>query len=262
MVSAVLLDIDGVLTTSWQALPGAVQTIDWLKEHGIDFRLVTNTSSRTRREIVGLLADSGMAVDSSQVVTAVTSAARYLGENHPGSGCLVLNEGGDLSEDLEGVSEGEAATADVVLLGGAGPSIGYDELNMVFRRALDGVPVVALHRNTRYQTDDGPVLDMGAFVVGLEEAADMEVTVVGKPAADFFATALRDLHAEARDVVMVGDDIVSDVLGAQATGMTGVLVRTGKFRPSDLDRDDSPDHVIDNIGQLPALLRRLETGPR
>ena len=48
-----------------------------------------------------------------------------------------------------------------------------------FKLALDGVPLVALHRNTRFQTADGPALDMGAFVVGLEAAAGIEVTVVG-----------------------------------------------------------------------------------
>jgi ribonucleotide monophosphatase NagD (HAD superfamily) len=62
---------------------------------------------------------------------------------------------------------------------------------------------------------------------------------------------------------MVGDDINSDVLGSQAVGMTGVLVRTGKFRPSDLDLDGTgPDHVIDDIGQLPQLLRQLQAGGR
>jgi ribonucleotide monophosphatase NagD (HAD superfamily) len=56
---------------------------------------------------------------------------------------------------------------------------------------------------------------------------------------------------------MVGDDIDSDVLGAQAVGITGVLVRTGKFRPSDLKGRARPDHVIEDIGRLPALLRGL-----
>ena len=46
-----LLDVDGVLTVSWHALPGAVETIGWLRERDLDFRLVTNTSSRSRRQI-------------------------------------------------------------------------------------------------------------------------------------------------------------------------------------------------------------------
>jgi HAD superfamily hydrolase (TIGR01458 family) len=257
MASGVLLDIDGVLTVSWEPLPGAVETIGWLQRQGIELRLLTNTSSKSRREIACLLAEAGMPVDVTRILTAVTSAARYLGDTYPGVRCLFLNEG-DVREDLDGVELVDSGSAGAVLLGGAGPSVGYAELDAAFKLAVGGAPVVALHRNTRYQTAAGPALDMGAFIVGLEAAADIEITIVGKPAEAFFQAALADLGVTATETVMVGDDIGADVLGAQRTGMTGVLVKTGKFRPSDLDIGTrQPDHVIDDIGQLPDLLQRL-----
>lgn len=257
MGNAVMLDIDGVLVVSWEPLPGAIAAFEWLRDRGIPLRLVTNTSSRTRRQIAERLVDAGFRVDLDEVITAVSGAARYLSEHHPNARCLVVNEG-DLEEDLVGVETTGAGSAEVVLLGGAGPSVGYPELDAVFKLALDGVPVIALHRNTKFQTADGPALDMGAFVVGLEAAAGIEIEVVGKPAAAFYQAALADLDAVAGDTLMVGDDLVSDVLGAQAVGVTGVLVRTGKFRPSDLDgAPGRPDHVIDDIGGFPALFERL-----
>ena len=260
MVGGVLLDVDGVLTVSWVALPDAAATIGRLRDTNMAFRLVTNTSSKSRRQISRLLGDAGMPVDDGHIVTAVTSAARLLNDRYPGRQCLVVNEG-DLGDDLEEVDTvglDGAAGAGVVLLGGAGPAVGYAELNTVFRLASDGVPVVALHRNTRFQTADGPALDMGAFIIALEAAADIEVTVVGKPAPEFYAAALADLGVDAADAVMVGDDIVSDVVGAQDCGLTGVLVRTGKFRDADLHRGHGrPDHIIDGIGDLPDLLDRL-----
>jgi HAD superfamily hydrolase (TIGR01458 family) len=254
MERSVLLDIDGVLTVSWRPLPGAVETIQWLKREDVDFRLVTNTSSKSRRQIAALLAGAGMEVDASKIQTAVTSAARHIVENYPGEGCLVVNEG-DLEEDLHGVDLVDARSAGVVLLGGAGPSTGYLELDAAFKLAVGGKPIVALHRNTRFQTEHGPALDMGAFIVGLDAAAGVEIPIVGKPAPAFFNAALAALGSSPADTVMVGDDITSDVLGAQAVGITGVLVRTGKFRPADLlGSDGRPDHVLDGIGQLPALL--------
>jgi HAD superfamily hydrolase (TIGR01458 family) len=255
MAEGVLLDIDGVLTVSWEPLAGAIETVQWLTTEGVEFRLVTNTSSRTRREIATLLARAGMEVEERQILTAVTSAACYLADSYGGVGCFVVNEG-DLHEDLKGVEIVDAHSAGVVLLGGAGPSVGYEDLNAVFRLAMNGVPIIALHRNIRYQTVDGPALDMGALIVGLEAAADVEITVVGKPAPAFFAAAVGDLGVSAERVVMVGDDIHADVLGAQDAGISGVLVRTGKFRPSDLEgNDEEPDYVLDGIGELPALLR-------
>jgi ribonucleotide monophosphatase NagD (HAD superfamily) len=54
---------------------------------------------------------------------------------------------------------------------------------------------------------------------------------------------------------MVGDDIVNDILGAQAAGLTGILVRTGKYRAGDEARDDGrPDHVLESVADVPAFL--------
>ncbi len=197
-----------------------------------------------------------MEVDTSQIVTAVSSAARYLSETYPGRGCFLVNDG-SLADDLEGVERVDPTSAGVVLLGGAGPGVGYAELNAAFRLAMEGVPLVALHRNTRFATADGPSLDMGAFIVGIELAASVEIPVVGKPAPTFFRSALADLGVGADEAVMVGDDIDADVLGSQSIGITGVLVRTGKFRPSDLERSTPPNLVIESVAALPELLSRL-----
>jgi HAD superfamily hydrolase (TIGR01458 family) len=254
MATNLLLDIDGVLTVSWRPLPGAVETLQWLQGQGIAFGLVTNTSSKPRREIAAILNDVGIEVSPPQIYTAVTSAAQFLGTRYPGANCLVINEG-SLDEDLVGVETADSGSPDVVLLGGAGASIGYRELDWVFKLAANGVPVVGLHRNTRFQTADGLALDMGAFIIGLEAAAGIEIPVVGKPSAEFFLTALLDLGAEATGTIMVGDDIDSDVRGGQAVGMTGVLVKTGKYRESDLDTEgQSPDYLIEGIGHLPEVL--------
>ena len=254
MARTVLLDIDGVLTISWKALPGAAQTLRWLRNEGIGIGLVTNTSSKSRREIAGTLTEEGIDVDVPEIFTAVSSAARYLTTRCPAARCLVINEG-SLEDDLTGVDIVGPDSPSVVLLGGAGPEIGYGELDAVFKLAAGGVPIVALHRNTRFQTAEGPALDMGAFIVGLEAAAGIEIPVVGKPAPEFFRAALLELGTESNEVIIVGDDIDSDVRGGQAVGMTGVLVKTGKYRPSDLATEGAaPDHLIEGIRQLPELL--------
>jgi HAD superfamily hydrolase (TIGR01458 family) len=260
MAKAVLLDIDGVLTTSWQPLPGAVETIRWLKEKGLDFRLLTNSSSRTRRSIAELLGQCSMAVDESKILTAVTSAGLYIGGHGWGPSCLLLNEG-DITGDLEGLTVTGADSADVVLLGGAGPSMGYGDFDAAFTLALKGLPVVGLHRNLRYRTADGLALDMGAFLIGLEAAAGIQIPIVGKPSASFFHAALDQLGVPPTDVVVVGDDIEADVLGAQGVGATGVLVKTGKFHASDLEGSTRrPDHVIDDVGQLRLLFEEMSWG--
>jgi HAD superfamily hydrolase (TIGR01458 family) len=257
-VRAVLLDIDGVLTVSWQPVAGAVAAVEWLRAAGFPLALVTNTTSRTRQSMADTLRAAGFPVGADDIVTAPTVAAAYLRERYPGARCLLLNSG-DIGADLAGISlVGTDATAvDVVLVGGAGPEFSYDALNTAFRHLQAGARLVAMSRALYWQTSAGLQLDSGVFVAGLEQAAHTEAEVVGKPAAAFFASVLTRLRAPAADAVMVGDDIDVDVLAAQRAGLTGVLVRTGKYQASvHAAATTPPDHVLDSVADLPALLRR------
>ncbi len=249
-----LLDIDGVLAVSWEALPGAVETLAWLRAENVPFRLITNTTTHTRADLASTLRDAGFEVDASEIVTAVVATATYLREHHPGARVFLLTDG-DARADLEGVELVEDR-ADVVVLGGASDDFSYRTLNHVFQMLMDGAKLVGMHRNLYWKTDEGWQLDGGAYIAGLEEATGRPAVICGKPSAAYFASALAMLGVPAQRTAMVGDDLENDVLGAQAAGLTGVLVRTGKFRPEDLERaDGAPDLELDSIAELPGLLR-------
>lgn len=251
---ALLIDIDGVLTVSWAPLAGAVDALRAVRAHGPPFALITNTTSRTRRRIAAGLADAGFPVEADDVLTAPAAAAAYLREHRPDARCLLLNSG-DIAEDLDGVNL-VTDHPDVILTGGAGPEFDYVTLNRVFGHLQRGAELLSMHANLFWRTSEGLALDTGAFLLGLEEAAKTRAKVLGKPAKAFFDTALRRLGSEARHTVMVGDDVESDVLGAQQHGLVGVLVRTGKFLPEHEEGIDGrrPDHVIDSVADLPRLL--------
>jgi len=249
----VLLDIDGVLAVSWVALPGAIETLEWLREQAVPFRLVTNTTTYTRAELARTLSDAGIAVSPGEIVTAVAATAAYLRKAHPGARAFVLSDG-DARADLEGVELVDEG-AGVVVLGGAYEGFDYPTINRVFQMLMDGAALVAMHRNLYWRTSEGWQLDSGAYVSGLEEATGRPAAICGKPAEAYFSSALEQIGVPAGQAAMVGDDLVNDVLGAQAVGLSGVLVRTGKFRAQDLERaGGSPDVVLDSIADLPNLL--------
>jgi len=250
--AGVLLDIDGVLTISWEEIPGASAAVEELRRRGIPYRLLTNTTTHTRTELAKTLEGAGISVRPEEVVTAVVGAAAYLREKHPGARCFLLSDG-DATEDLEGV-ELVQDDPDVVLIGGASDDFSYRNVDRAFRRLVGGASLVAMHRNLYWRTSDGLQLDAGAYVRGLEEAADVEAVVVGKPAPTFFLAALGEIGVSPESAWMVGDDVENDVRGAQRLGMTGVQVRTGKFRERDLSDGAPPTHVIGSIADLPALL--------
>ena len=252
-IDGVLLDVDGVLTVSWEPLPGAVETLAWLRAHEFPFRLVTNTTTHTRAALAETLSDAGLHVAPNEIVTAVVATARYLMKAHPGATVFLLSDG-SARADLEGVRLVDAgATADVVVIGGAFEGFDYPTMNRVFRMLMDGASLVAMHRNLYWRTTDGWQLDGGAYVAGLEEAAGTRAVVCGKPAEAHFAAALAELGVRADRAAMVGDDMVNDVLGAQAAGLMGVLMRSGKFHEQDLV-SGAPDVELRSIAELPNLL--------
>ena len=259
-IRAVLIDIDGVLTVSWKPLPGAVRALRQLRADGYPVGLITNTTSRTRASIAGTLAAAGFRVVTDDIITAPVIAAAYLREHYPGARCLLLNSG-DIDEDLAGLDlarQSGRSAVDVVVIGGAGPEFSYQALNQAFSHLQRGARLVAMHRGLYWRTSEGLQLDTGAFLAGLEQAAAVQAEVIGKPAAAFFATALAHLGADPTHTLMTGDDIETDVLAAQRQGITGVLVKTGKYLPRTHDTaSGTPDYVLDSFADLPALLLQL-----
>ena len=103
-----------------------------------------------------------------------------------------------------------------------------------------------------WQAEDGLRLDTAPFVAALENATRRKALVFGKPAEAFFAAAVAKLALPPEEVLMVGDDVDVDVTGAQKAGLKGALVRTGKFRPANLEGAFHPDFVLDSVAALPS----------
>jgi len=248
--------MDGVLVTSWRAIPGAVEALATLRAQDIPFRLITNTTTHSRRELAATLAGAGLEVRADEIVTAVVATAEYLHVHHPDAAVFLLSDG-DPREDLEGIRlvEDAAEEADVVVLGGASDAFSYDTIGRIFRMLMGGAALVGMHRNMYWRTHHRLELDAGMYLAGLEAATGVEATVCGKPAPAFFGAALALLGSPADRTLMVGDDVENDVLGAQRAGLQGALVRTGKFLPADLGRG-ALDHVLASIADLPGLLAR------
>ncbi|MCK0090255.1 HAD-IIA family hydrolase [Rhodococcus sp. HNM0563] len=255
-VAGVLFDIEGVIVTSWKPVPGAAEVLAGLREDGVARAFLTNTTSRTCAEIAATLSDLGMPVEPSEIVTAASLTAEYLKQTYPGRRCWVLNDG-NVDADLDGVERDEDEP-EVVVLGGAGEMFTHRTLSRVAELMLDGVPVVAMHRAASWQGTDGLHLDTGAYLAGLEELAGQSVVAVGKPSMQGFLAAADIMDVDPSRMVVVGDDLYGEVLPGQRLGMTGVLVRTGKFRQSVLELAvDRPDHVLDSVADLPELLRAV-----
>lgn len=255
---ALLIDLDGVVYRGEQPIAGAAEAIRWLGEHEVPHLFVTNTTSRPREALVEKLAGFGIEVGAGNIQAPPDAAAAWLRER----GCrrlmlLVPEATRTAFADFEAVDEVSAeagdGSVDAVVVGDLGPEWTFERLNGAFRCLMrEPAPhLIALGMTRYWRAPDGLRLDTAPFVMALAHASGVEPTVLGKPAQAFFDTALGRLGTTASQAAMIGDDIRADVGGAQAAGLGGILVRTGKFREEDLGGDIEPDLIIGSIAELP-----------
>ena len=249
--------MDGVLHVSGTPIAGAPAAVRRLRDDGHRIRFVTNSTTRSRSQLAEQMREMGIDLTDDELQTTGGVASQALA----GKRVLALTMPGIL-EDLEGLQL-VGMNVDAVLIGGAdegeetGRIFSYLNLNRAFHELEGGAGLYCLHKNKWWQTGDGPRLDTGAFVAGLEYAADIEATVLGKPSTAYFAAALEALDADPGLTWMIGDDLEGDIVGGQKHGMRTVLVRTGKFRPDEVERSGiQADGIISSIAQLPDWLER------
>ena len=255
IVRVLLIDIDGTLVSKGELIPGADQAVEALRETGFRLKFLTNTDSRDADTLADELTKLGLTVSVSEIVTAIDAAYHYIARKGPGR-CYCL-----MPKQLAGrfyslyPEEGEVR---YVVVGDPRETTHYTNLNHAFRYVLSGAEIVAAQRGRFFISQDGYQLDTGPVVALLEYATGKQATLVGKPEKAFFDGATSDLDVPPEQVVVVGDDVTSDILGAAAAGMRSVLTRTGKYAAQrDLPITSGPDWTINSIADLPALVEQM-----
>lgn len=251
-VGGCLFDLDGTVYQAGRLISGAKETLNRLRAAEVPYRFVTNTTRKPRREVLAHLTELGIDASEDECLTAPIAAAAWLRAREAQRILPLLHE--PTIEDLAGFTI-DRETPEYVVVGDLGEAWGFAVLDEAFRALMRGAELVAIQKNRYWRRDDQLSLDAGAFVAGLEYAAGLEAHVVGKPSPDFFHTAAALMGLPPNRVVMVGDDIESDVAGARAAGLKGVTVRTGKYQPEDEEQARrTSDAVLDSIADLPDWL--------
>ena len=246
----ILFDLDGVVYNSETPIEGAAEVIAWARRERIPFLFVTNTTSRPRETLVRKLESFGIPASAEDIWTPSVAANLWLSQRGISPAALFVPPATAAEfRDIALADEGAKA----VVIGDLGRGWDFGTLNRAFRllHADPETILVALGMTRYWMSPTGPSLDVAPFVAALEHAAERRAVVLGKPSREFFEAAARKLGLPAADLLMIGDDIRADVEGAQLAGLQGAIVKTGKFRPADLEQGVRPEAVLNSIADLP-----------
>jgi HAD superfamily hydrolase (TIGR01458 family) len=251
-IRGILFDLDGVLYIGANVIGGAIAAITDIKQRGYRCRFVTNTSTLSSASLHKKLTGLGFDIGEHEIISATRAALIYLQQFDDTVCHLLLSD--DVKQDFQHFKQSDSK-ADFVIIGDIGDAWSYPLLNNVFKLLMNGAQLIAIHKNRFWQTEQGLQMDIGAFITGLEYASQKQATIIGKPSPDFFRAALTELDLAPQQVAIIGDDIDSDIGGGQSAGLTGILVKTGKYRKAYADNSPViPNLTLASVAELPQYL--------
>ena len=253
-VQGVIFDIDGVLEYQGRVYPGAVETITHLKAKGIAVRFLTNSTLKSRVSCAQKLRASGFAAEDHEVITASYATAHYLRALKPRSIWVLLEREG--LDEFKGFVQDEQ-NPEYVVIGDNRNRFDFDHMNRALRLIFQGAKLIGMIDELIDESLGDLELNVGSWVRMLETASGVKALYIGKPNPYAFEITLETMSVPKEAVIMVGDRVLSDILGAQRAGIRSVLVKTGEFSKEDLNAGIQPDYSIDSIA---SLLEALQIG--
>ena len=256
-----LIDMDGVLYRGAQLIAGADYFIQQLRTRQIPFRLLTNNSQRTRRDVVAKLDRMGIAVEEDHIFTSAMATARFLGRQTPGGTAFVIGEGGLLTALHQNGYAVVDHEPDYVVVG-EGRTFNLELVEAAVRMILGGAKLVATNLDPSCPTQNGLRPGCGALVAMLEIATGVKAFSVGKPSPVMMRAARKELGLATEETTIIGDTMETDILGGVQLGFHSVLVLSGGTRQQDLQHYAyGPEFVMDSLAEFSELLERTGWQP-
>lgn len=246
-----LLDMDGVIYRGSELIPGASEFVSRLRNLNIPYRFLTNNSQRARRDVALKLRRLGIEASEDDVFTCAMATARFLASQKPGGTAYVIGEHGlaaALHRNGYSVVDDEA---DFVVVG-EGRTLTFEMIERGVRLVEKGARLIATNLDPNCPTEHGIRPGCGAIVAMIERATGVEAFSVGKPSPIMMRAARKEMGLRTDEIVMVGDTMDTDILGAVQMGYRSVLVLSGGTRREDLGKFAyQPDLVVDHVGMIP-----------
>jgi 4-nitrophenyl phosphatase len=252
-----LLDLDGTFYLGDRLLPGALEFMDVLKGRGLDFVFLSNNSSMHRRHYADKIRKLGFEITDEKIITSSEATARYILKERPGAKVHIVGTPA-LQETFEGFGiQLTEDRPDLVVLG-FDTTLTYKKLWVLCDLVREGVPYIATHHDFNCPIQGGYMPDIGAMIAFVEASTGRRPDIiVGKPHRPMLEAIEVKVGVPVEAMCMVGDRLYTDIaLGKH--GLITVMVLSGEARREDLrDSEFQPDYVLENLGELAALLQSI-----
>lgn len=230
-----LLDLDGVVYVGPTGIPGAPEALAAARQAGMRLAFVTNNASRTPQAVAELLRGLGVQADPGEVVTSSQAACHVLAEKLPAGAKVLVVGGAGLRQEaadrgFEVVTGADDEPAAVVQ--GYGADVGWRDLAEATVAVRRGAWWVATNLDATVPSERGPLPGNGTLVGAVRIASGVTPLSTGKPDPAMHRESVE--RSGARNPIVVGDRLDTDIEGASRVGCDSLLVLTGVTTAADL----------------------------
>jgi NagD protein len=249
-----LTDMDGVLVHENQALPGAAEFLDRLKDKQRPFLVLTNNSIYTPRDLSARLSRAGLQVPEQSIWTSALATATFLADQLPNGSAYVIGEAGLTTALYEVGYTLTDADPDFVVLGET-RTYSFEAITRAIRLIAAGARFIATNPDVTGPSAEGPLPATGSVAALITKATGKEPYFIGKPNPMMFRSALNRIEAHSENTAMVGDRMDTDVVAGIEAGLETILVLTGSTGADEVERYPfRPSRVLPSIAEVIELI--------
>lgn len=248
----VILDLEGTLLSSGSAIDGSIEFLNYLISSNIPFKIITNTVSKLPSDLSNIFSALGVKISKKNFINPITVLNKFLTEQNTTSFYFVGSS--SLLNSLNLNSAFIDVPDYVVLCDFEYIACDYQLLNRIFTFLNNGSKLITMSNSQYYLSKNGPKLDTGAFTKLFEIVTGKEAILFGKPSPIIYAEAAKEMDLKSNELIAIGDDVLTDIVGANEFGAYSVLVKSGKYKYGD-EEMLKPDMIIGNLLELLPLLK-------
>lgn len=244
---AYLIDLDGTMYRGNQVIKEAPEFIRWLKEKEIPFLFLTNNSSMTPEQISKKLNKMGIEAEPTHVYTTSMASAELIPTDENKTRVYAIGEEGLLTALVhKGCVLTDEDPSYVVL--GIDRNFSYEKMMKASLAIQKGAKFLSTNSDRAIPTEKGLVPGNGALTAAISIASGQIPQFIGKPEAIFVELALKKLGCFPQDVLLVGDNLHTDIAAGVNAQVDTLLVYTGITRPEDLIRGEiQPTYTVSHL---------------
>ena len=246
-----ICDMDGVIYHGDRLLPGVKEFVDWLYREKKEFLFLTNSSSRSPRELQQKLERMGLSVDESHFYTSALATASFISSQNPGCSAYVIGDPGLYNALHDAGITINNVDPDYVVVGET-DNYNYENICRAMHLVEQGAKLIGTNTDMTGPSERGMIPACRALVLPIEATTGKTAYYVGKPNPLMMRTGVRMLGVHSNEAAMIGDRMDTDIIAGIESGLDPILVLSGVTTRESMEQYPyRPRLILNGVGDLP-----------